>query len=109
MQCQALQATVAKIESEAESTNVMTLTRCVILMWLCIVVGVGLGWKLHDAWCGDAHNVKKRTVKTQSQTHYAWSRVEPRFVPLAEKEQGVWHDVFPMPSVFFPNQRLRDV
>ena len=91
MQC----ASVAK--TETESTHVMTLTMCVILMCLCIVVGASLGWKLR-AWFGD---VKQRTVKTQSQTRYAWSRGEPRFMPLPDKEQGVWHDDQPMPSVEF--------
>jgi len=35
---------------------------------------------------------ESRNVKTQSQTRYAWTRSEPRFVPLAINEQGAWSD-----------------
>ena len=64
-------------------------TLMVILM--CILVGVVLGWKLRG-WFGDSKKDEKksRSVKTQSQTRYAWDRAEPRFIPLTELMQGSW-------------------
>ncbi len=61
----------------------------VILM--CILVGVVLGWKPRG-WFGDLKKGEKksRSVKTQSQTRYAWDRAEPRFILLTELMQGSW-------------------
>ncbi len=69
--------------------DMMTVTMCVI--GICILINLVLGWKLRG-WCGDSKKEAKRSrsVKTQSQTRYAWDRSEPRFVPLAERDQGSW-------------------
>ncbi len=62
-----------------------------MLILMCILIGMVLGWKLHG-WFGDSKkDVKKsRSVKTQSQTRNAWDRSEPRFIPLTEMMQGSW-------------------
>ena len=61
-----------------------------------MMLGVAIGMMLMAAcpwWTkGDLKRGEKRSVKTQSQTRYAWDRSEPRFVPLAERDQGVWLD-----------------
>ena len=62
-----------------------------MLILICILLGVVLGWKLRG-WFGDSKKDEKksRSVKTQLQTRYAWDRSEPRFIPLTEMMQGSW-------------------
>ena len=50
--------------------------------------GIVAGWKLHLLF--PAKISKTRSVYTESQCRYAYSRTEPRFVPNPEREQGVW-------------------
>ncbi len=40
----------------------------------------------------DVHLVKKRSVKTQSQTHYSWSHATPRFTVVPDPGQGAFLD-----------------
>ena len=51
------------------------------------------------AWCwagvytnGFGPALKKRSVKTQSQTHYLWSHATPRFTVVPDRDQGAFLD-----------------
>ena len=57
-----------------------------------ILVGVVMGWKLRGWIQPTTKTTKSRNAKTQSQCRYAYDRVEPRFVPLPERDQGCWAD-----------------
>ena len=64
----------------------------VISLGVGVLLGVGMMviWLRREPSGPSA--TKKRTVKTQSQTRYTWTRSEPRFLPLAIQEHGIWSD-----------------
>ena len=55
-----------------------------------ILDGVVMGWKFRGWMQTSTKTTKGRNAKTQSQCRYAYDRVEPRFVPLSECDQGCW-------------------
>ncbi len=55
-----------------------------------VTVGLVLGWRLHKGFCGPVF--KKRSVKTQSQTHYSRSQSTPRFTVVPDRDQGAFLD-----------------
>ncbi len=40
-----------------------------------------------------APGARKRTIATQSQTRYCWSREKPRFEPLVQKNHCAWETI----------------
>ena len=67
----------------------------VIVLAIGFFMGSIFGWRAHVVccrWTARASDLcaLQRTVATQSQVRYCWGRSDPRFVPLADREQGVW-------------------
>jgi hypothetical protein len=71
--------------------SMMWLYAMLFLMMLCILMGCVGGWRLRGWWSGLGAPKKVRSMMVQAQTRYAYDRVEPRFVPLGEREHGAWH------------------
>ena len=80
--------------------SMMWLWVMLFLMLLCVIMGCMGGWRLRGWWSGfgtpkkeKAMRAPKKAVRTmmvQAQTRYAFDRVEPRFVPLGERDHGAW-------------------
>jgi hypothetical protein len=74
-----------------ETTDSYDLMKFMVgVMLSCVLVGLVLGWRLHTWFCGPV--LKKRSVKTQSQTHYSWSHATPRFTVVPDRDQGAFLD-----------------
>jgi hypothetical protein len=74
-----------------ETTDSYDLMKFMVgVMLSCVLVGLVLGWHLHKWFCGPV--LKKRSVKTQSQTHYSWSHATPRFTVVPDRDQGAFLD-----------------
>ena len=76
-----------------ETTDSYDLMKFMVgVMLSCVLVGLVLGWRLHKWFCGPVPVLKKRSVKTQSQTHYSWSHATPRFTVVPDRDQGAFLD-----------------
>ena len=64
----------------------------ILMTVLAMILGGVVGWKLRGWMQSSTKTTKSRNAKTQAQCRYAWDRVEPRFVPLPERDQGCWAD-----------------
>ena len=64
----------------------------ILMTVLAMFLGGVVGWKLRGWMQSSTKTTKSRNAKTQAQCRYAWDRVEPRFVPLPERDQGCWAD-----------------
>jgi len=69
-----------------------------LMVLMILAIGIAVGWNLR-AWYAENKIVPPAatlpaattaTKCTQSQTRYTYWRQSPRFVPLAEHEQGCW-------------------
>ena len=76
-------------------------SKMLVVLTVGLMLGIILGWRAHAGWTTWAwrtSNVvtQSRNVATQSQVRFGWGRAEPRFVPLADRDHGVWPDDKPV-------------
>ena len=76
-------------------------SKVLVVLSVGLMLGIILGWRAHAWWTTGAwrtSNVvtQSRNVATQSQVRFGWGRAEPRFVPLVDRDHGVWLDDKPV-------------
>ena len=79
------QCSTAVVIHKPETMNSFDLMKVMAgLVLSCVLVVLMLGWRLHKWVCGPV--LKKRSVKTQSQCRYTWSRETPRFMVVPDRD-----------------------
>ena len=73
------------------------LTPVLVALFVGFLLGSTFGWKAHGFWIGWTWGpsnkfAQARNMATQSQVRYCWTRSEPRFLPLPEREHGAFVD-----------------
>ena len=85
----------------AATDHICFSSKVLVVLSVGLMLGIILGWRAHAWWTNRAwrtSNVvtQSRNVATQSQVRFGWDRAEPRFVPLADRDHGVWLDDKPV-------------
>ena len=85
----------------AATDHIGVSSKMLVVLTVGLMLGIILGWRAHAGWTTWAwrtSNVvtQSRNVATQSQVRFGWGRAEPRFVPLADRDHGVWLDDKPV-------------